>query len=208
MPRERGPSCAGPATTRRERRARPGHLTFADSETAAARLALGAAIFAPATRAFLARVGGDRRSVLDLGCGPGHTTRLLAAACPHATVTGVDRSEAFLAAARSDGDTRLRFVAHDVTRAPLYVGPELRAAAAALGSAIRIDEVVVVRATTAAAATVFEPNLRTWRDDPWVKARYEAATLDALADGLAALRGASGDDAVRWTVRQVAVAAA
>jgi trans-aconitate 2-methyltransferase len=42
-------------------------------------------------------------SIVDLGCGPGNATRLLAERWPEAALTGVDRSAAMLAEARRDG---------------------------------------------------------------------------------------------------------
>ena len=56
-----------------------GGYAFGDSALAARRLGLLADLFEPASRPFLARFA-DRRLELavDLGCGTGHTTRLLA----------------------------------------------------------------------------------------------------------------------------------
>jgi len=42
-------------------------------------------------------------SVIDLGCGPGNSTALLAARWPNANLTGIDNSEAMLAEARASG---------------------------------------------------------------------------------------------------------
>jgi trans-aconitate 2-methyltransferase len=77
---------------------------FRDSAAAAERLRLVAEIFEPTSRTFLAASG--RRGVglaLDLGCGPGYTTRLLAAALRPRHVIGLDSSAAFLDLARRDG---------------------------------------------------------------------------------------------------------
>lgn len=52
----------------------------------------------------LARVGATRpRRVVDLGCGPGHLTGLLAARWPDATVSALDSSGEMVAAARARG---------------------------------------------------------------------------------------------------------
>ena len=51
----------------------------------------------------LAQVGAEAPStVVDLGCGPGNMTRLLADRWPGATVTGVDNSASMIARARAD----------------------------------------------------------------------------------------------------------
>ncbi|QNN51593.1 trans-aconitate 2-methyltransferase [Nocardioides mesophilus] len=51
----------------------------------------------------LARVAADSpRTVVDLGCGPGNLTRLLARRWPEASVLGVDSSPEMVAAARRD----------------------------------------------------------------------------------------------------------
>jgi trans-aconitate 2-methyltransferase len=51
-------------------------------------------------RDLLARVRGAARRIIDLGCGPGTSTQLLAARYPDAHILGIDNSEQMLAAAR------------------------------------------------------------------------------------------------------------
>jgi SAM-dependent methyltransferase len=254
----------------------PARYSFGDSAPAVERLAIVARMFEPSTRDLLARIQPRQpRTVLDLGCGPGHTTRLLAERFPDADVVGLEQSEAFLVEARRDPPPRTTFAHADATAslsaapadvvyaryvlshlrdreavlrrwfaalapggvlvleevdridtedtvfAPylgittglmasrggsLYVGPELSAAAQALGGTVRIDELTTVTPETAVVATMFGLNLDAWRDDPWVTARHDRAALDRLADGLRARRAVTGHGVIRWTLRQVAVA--
>jgi SAM-dependent methyltransferase len=96
---------------------------FGDSLLAAERLRLLAAVFEPSTREFLTGLTHDDvRSVVDLGCGPGCTTRLLAELFPAAKVTGLDSSPHFIELARRPPAKRMRFAVADVTQ-PLPAGP-------------------------------------------------------------------------------------
>jgi len=52
----------------------------------------------------VARVDGEPRTIVDLGCGPGHLTAVLRARWPGATVLGVDSSAAMIDRARADDD--------------------------------------------------------------------------------------------------------
>src|SRR6516225_12254143 len=66
------------------------YLQFADERTRPCRdLAARIATAAP-------------RTVIDLGCGPGNSTAVLAGRWPEAEITGLDNSEEMLAAARRD----------------------------------------------------------------------------------------------------------
>jgi SAM-dependent methyltransferase len=96
---------------------------FGDTELAARRLTVLARVFEPPTRDFLGAwrsgLGGlDPQlvapTVLDLGCGPGHTTRLLATLLDR-HVIGLDSSDAFLYEARRLRPSRVSFQLHDVT---------------------------------------------------------------------------------------------
>jgi SAM-dependent methyltransferase len=254
-----------------------GHGTYAfgDTATAAERLALVARLFEPATRALLERVAPRVGRILDVGCGPGHTTRLLADVFPGAAVVGLDQSTAFLDEARRTSPDRVTFEQADVTAAPLphapaetvfgrlilshlreraaalrvwfgslahggllvvedpesidttdevfrtylgisggliagrggdlYVGRELGAMAASLGGRIRHDGVAGVTPSTGDVATIFGLNLAVWRDDPWVTAHHDRATLDVLADALAARRGMADKKRITWRMRQTVV---
>ena len=107
--------------------ARPGvRYTFGDSDAAAHRLELLARTFERSSREFLAAaVPEPPRLALDLGCGPGFSTALLAATTGAARTVGLDRSEAFLDAARRAFPT-LEFIRHDVAAASFPTsGPDL-----------------------------------------------------------------------------------
>jgi len=99
---------------------------FGDSDLAAQRLALVAATFGPPSQRFLATVvetlGRSPRVALDLGCGPGFTTRLIADVTGARRTIGIDSSPAFVElAARRHPD--LAFTEHDVTALPLPEAP-------------------------------------------------------------------------------------
>jgi trans-aconitate 2-methyltransferase len=52
----------------------------------------------------VARIEGEPRTIVDLGCGPGHLTAVLRARWPGATVLGVDSSEQMIDRARAEND--------------------------------------------------------------------------------------------------------
>jgi SAM-dependent methyltransferase len=90
---------------------------FGDSELAAERLRRLAEVFAPSSRSFLQNLTpAEPRAVLDLGCGPGHTARLLAEVFPGADVLGLDSSAAFVELARQQSGDRLQFAVGDATQ--------------------------------------------------------------------------------------------
>ncbi len=97
---------------------------FGDSDLAARRLELLARVFDDSTRTFLLRAasGNAWRLAVDLGCGPGFTTRLIAQTlqCDH--VVGFDRSESFIKLARAVGPERVSFTRHDITAVPFPCG--------------------------------------------------------------------------------------
>jgi trans-aconitate 2-methyltransferase len=98
------------------------HYTFGDGDVAALRLRLLAETYAPSSAALLAVLGKAGGGVLDLGCGPGHTTELLAAALRPTWTVGLDRSARLVEAARARLPA-LRFLVHDVVAAPFPVPP-------------------------------------------------------------------------------------
>jgi SAM-dependent methyltransferase len=93
--------------------------TYGEGDSEAARLALVADLFEGASRTLLSEAVGFRpRLALDLGCGPGHTTRLIDEVLRPDRVVGVDRSASLLSKARATS-RGISFVARDVTRMPL-----------------------------------------------------------------------------------------
>ena len=99
--------------------------TFGDDRLALERLRRLARIYEPSSRSLLelAREVPWRRPALavDLACGPGLTTRLLAEVLGAERTLGLDLSEHFVAAA-GRGQPQLEFLVHDVTRVP-FPGP-------------------------------------------------------------------------------------
>ena len=82
----------------------------------------------------LARVPlGQPRSIVDLGCGAGNVTALLAQRWPDAQIMGIDNDEAMLARARAGAHaTKTRFVAGDLAHWRTPDAPDLIYSNAAL----------------------------------------------------------------------------
>ena len=77
-------------------------------------------------RDLLARVPpGARHRLVDLGCGPGNSTELLARGFPEAEVSGVDTSEDMLAGGARAVAERARFEKGDVARWRSEAPPDL-----------------------------------------------------------------------------------
>ena len=150
---------------------------FGDSDLAAERLARVAEVFEPTSERFLAgAVRGPVGLAIDLGCGPGHTTRLLARTLRPARTVGLDASARFIEAATGADGGSPEFLQHDVTVVPFPVGPadlvyarlllsHLDDPAAALaawatqlqpGGLLLLDEVEWIRTDEPALATYLE----------------------------------------------------
>ncbi len=92
------------------------HYTFGHSDTAAQRLELLAQTFEPWTRHLLAIAAQKPvNQALDLGCGVGHTTQLVAQICSPVTTTGLDISEKFILMAKKRFP-QYQFATHNVTQ--------------------------------------------------------------------------------------------
>jgi SAM-dependent methyltransferase len=101
------------------------HYTFGDNPTAADRLALLAATYEPSSARLLRLCAGVApRLAVDLGCGPGHATRLLHALLSPAATLGLDRSGDYVAQARAVAPPGVTYAVHDVAGAPLPVAPD------------------------------------------------------------------------------------
>jgi trans-aconitate 2-methyltransferase len=98
--------------------------TFRDHDLAAQRLTLVAETFAPLTTAFVHEAAPAKPNVaIDLGCGLGHSTRILMDVAEPRQTIGLDSSERFLAVARATTTSDVEFVVHDITELPLPGAP-------------------------------------------------------------------------------------
>ena len=61
-------------------------------------------------------------TIVDLGCGPGHCTRLLSDLNPNARVIGLDHGENYLALANEAGEEQPTYLKHDITKTPFPTG--------------------------------------------------------------------------------------
>lgn len=92
---------------------------FGDSDAAARRLKILADVYAESTKTFILDTVIDRpRLTVDLGCGPGFTTHLLADATQCDYAVGLDNSEHFVSLAQKTVTDRVSFHRHDVTSTP------------------------------------------------------------------------------------------
>jgi trans-aconitate 2-methyltransferase len=96
------------------------HYTFGDTDVAAERLRSLARVFEPSSRRLLAALGNPAGELaVDLGCGPGATTRLVAEHVATARVVGLDQSPRLLEqATREQATERVSFQHCDVSAPP------------------------------------------------------------------------------------------
>jgi trans-aconitate 2-methyltransferase len=96
--------------------------TFGDNLRASARLRRLAEMYEPESRELLRRSGIHApRLAVDLGCGPGWSTRLLQDALKPDRTVGLDASPGFVDEARTRNDADLEFKVHDVVSVPFPV---------------------------------------------------------------------------------------
>ncbi|HET6147502.1 MAG TPA: class I SAM-dependent methyltransferase [Polyangia bacterium] len=94
------------------------HYTFGDGGDAAERLALLAAVFEPSSARLLRLLGYlQPRQAVDLGCGPGWSTRLVHAVLAPARTLGLERSPQQVARARAMAPPGVEYQVRDVTEA-------------------------------------------------------------------------------------------
>ena len=123
--------------------------TYGDSAFAADRLDLLARVLEPSSRAFLERAGPAGAAIaVDLGCGPGNTTRLIADVLRSERTVGLDRSSAFIDRARDHAPAGVAFMEHDVTLTPFPVGPADVAFSRLVIAHLRDREDLIARWTT------------------------------------------------------------
>jgi SAM-dependent methyltransferase len=96
--------------------------TFGDNGRASARLQRLAEVYEPDTRALLERSGMRApRLAVDLGCGPGWSTRLLRDVLAPQRTVGLDASATYVAEAQRRHGPELEFAVHDIVRSPFPV---------------------------------------------------------------------------------------
>ncbi len=109
---------------RRGAGSRPPRYLFGDSDIASHRLRVLSEVFAESSRRFLrAAAPGQPGLAVDVGCGPGYTTRLVADVLRPRRMVGIDRSEAFITEARRTGGSNVSYLVHDAAAVPFPVGP-------------------------------------------------------------------------------------
>ena len=97
---------------------------YGDSASAGDRLDMVARVFEPTSRRFLERAAPRIPTLaLDLGCGPGNSTRLIADVLRPQRTVGLDRSRSFLDRAGHAAPAGVEFFEHDVFVTPFPIGP-------------------------------------------------------------------------------------
>ncbi len=97
---------------------------FGDTDLAARRLEILAEVFRASSTTFISEAADHApRLAMDLGCGPGYTTHMLADAMECERTVGLDNSEHFIGLAEKTAADNILFRLHDVTRVPFPTGP-------------------------------------------------------------------------------------
>lgn len=124
--------------------------TFGDDDVAGRRLARLAALYDAETRALVARaIAGPPALALDLGCGPGWSTRLVHDVAGATRTVGIDASERYVAEARRRHPA-LEFLVADIASALPIAGADLILARFLLTHLARPDRALAAWASAAA----------------------------------------------------------
>jgi trans-aconitate 2-methyltransferase len=129
------------------------NYTFGDNDQASTRLRRLAELYEPETRELLQHSGArSPHLAVDLGCGPGWTTRLLHKVLDADRTVGLDASERYIAEARSNNrDARVKFEVHNVVHAPFpVVAPNVMLCRFLLTHLRALGEVLTLWASVAA----------------------------------------------------------
>lgn len=98
--------------------------TFGDTDAAGLRLSLLAAVYERSSGEFLRSLLLEQPKLcIDLGCGPGLTTRLIQRTLSPVRTLGLEQSESFIERARALEVEGVEFLRHDVTELPWPVQP-------------------------------------------------------------------------------------
>lgn len=161
--------------------------TFGDGDLARRRLDLLAEVYGPSSRALLAELApAAPATAVDLGCGPGHTTRMVAEVCRPARTIGVDVSARYVDHARATvGRPGISFVARDVTAVPLPGAPAGLVYARMLLSHLAdpLDVVARWRTQLAPGGVLVLEEVEAIEAPPGVLADYERLVTALVADG-------------------------
>jgi SAM-dependent methyltransferase len=169
--------------------------TFGDGDLAAQRLALVASVYERSSRALLASaVPAGAGTVVDLGCGPGYTTRLVAEVCRPRRTIGLDSSASFVELARGltaqaeverAVESAVEFAVHDATSLPFPVSP-VDAVHARLLLAHLPDPLGVVegwRSQLRPGGVIVLDEVEEMHVPPGVLSDYEALVVAVVASG-------------------------
>lgn len=247
---------------------------FGDSDLAAERLAEVARVFRDSTAGFLQQVAGRPfEQVVDLGCGPGFTTRLLAEVLGADRTIGLDKSANFLELGRRRDTPCVEYFQHDVCTTPFPCGPadlvycryllshlrEVRTALEEWGTQLKpggvmlLDEVEAIHTSNPVfarylgivegmldasgsrlyigreleaavpgglrivrsdvrrmdvanrdAAAMFSRNVPNWRENAYIRAKFQDSEIDELLAGLSQQTVAEPKfSEITWELRQM-----
>lgn len=132
------------------------NYTFGDTGEASLRLRRLAELYEPESRELLARGGcHSPRAAVDLGCGPGWTTRLVHEALRPRRTVGIDASARFIDEAKANHGDELEFHVGDVTQGQFPVAtPEVLFCRFLLTHLSKVGETLAMWAKAAAADAV------------------------------------------------------